>query len=494
MPENSLHGLLEQALAAFEQRDEEEALRSLLEAWRESRSELIVTLVNALSDRLIAGVPPLSCRPFAPEMQAHRPSDLPRMLAGFEETASAGLVDPLCRQMEAFLNWPADPRLTFALESMTRMNISANRKVLDQLAALFMYLRDPRSLESLRRLSKRRGMADRHVQQFAGIIDLITRQEVSPVDAEALALCAALEEARISRAKSEARSAPIREALLARVYSHPDDDDARLVLADHLLEQGDARGEFIMLQCASQPDKARIRELLGKYSEAWQVPLGPLVAPEDTRFERGFPVAVRMNVERRSELLYPLLPLPGPAWGTVREIDWKWSGPPEAAAWLAHPHVHALHHLRRTRAAIARRLGAHGLGVQRLELQGRLAVEAPEIFAALSGLPRLTWVDIPNGDLRDVELCANSPIARRLERFTLSVLRKWTLMATPLESVTVSLALLEREHFGQLAAAIRAAVGFGSRGLRIASRTELDAGERQFLQNAAAAYERVEWV
>ncbi|MFP2962767.1 TIGR02996 domain-containing protein [Myxococcus sp. 1LA] len=493
MSENSLHGLLAQALAAFEQREEEAALRSLLEAWRESRSALLVTLVSALSDRLIAGMPPLSCRPFAPEMQAHRPIDLPRMLAGFEQTASAELVDPLCRQMEAFLKWPADPRLTFALEAMTRMNISANRKVLDRLAALFMHLRDPRSLESLRRLSKRRGMADHHVQQFKSIIDLITRQEVSPVDAEALALCSALEEARICRAKSEARSAPIREALLARVYSHPEDDDARLVLADHLLEHGDARGEFIMLQCASQPDEARIRELSGKYSEAWHVPLGPLVDPAYTRFERGFPIAVQMKAERRSELPFPLSPPPGSAWGTVREIDWRWSGPPEAAAWLAHPNLHALQHLRRTRAAIGRSLGAHGVGVQRLELQGRLSIESPEIFTALSGLPRLTWVDIPDGVLRDVALCANSALARRLERFSLSVLRKWTLTATPLEPVTVSVVLLGREHFGQLAVAIRAAVGFGTRGLRIASQAELDAGERQSLQDAAAAYERVEW-
>ncbi|QDE80750.1 TIGR02996 domain-containing protein [Myxococcus xanthus] len=312
----------------------------------------------------------------------------------------------------------------------------------------------------------RLGADDRHGQQFEGIIELITLHEVLAVDAEALALCVALEESLFARAEFEARSAPIREALLARVYTYPDDDSARLVLADHLLEQGDAQCEFIMLQCSSQPDEARVRELLGKHSDAWQVPLGPLVAPAYTRFERGFPVAVQMNVERR-----PLLPLPspGPAWGTVREIDWEWSGPPEAAAWLAHPHVHGLQHLRRTRAVIGRRLGAHGLGVQRLELQGRLVVEAPEIFTALSGLPRLTWVDIPNADLRDVALCATSPIARRLERFTLSVRRNWTLAATPSEPVTVSVTLLERERCGQLSAAIRDAVGFGNRGLPCAS-------------------------
>lgn len=38
--------------------------------------------------------------------------------------------------------------------------------------------------------------------------------------------------------------------LRAAAYAAPDDDAPRLVLADHLLEQGDARGELVHVQCA----------------------------------------------------------------------------------------------------------------------------------------------------------------------------------------------------------------------------------------------------
>ncbi|WP_164012315.1 TIGR02996 domain-containing protein [Pyxidicoccus trucidator] len=489
MAESVLNGPLARALAAFEQREEEEALLRLLEVWRESRSERIAALVERVSDRLIAGMPRLPCQPFSPAMQQQRPIDLPRMLDGLLETAKQGLVEPLCRQLEGFRKWPADPRLTPALAAIARLNVTYHRQVLQDLCGLFMYLRDSRSLEALRRLGARQGAEDRHGGQFEGVIELITLQELPPLDAETRALVDALEEAIGARAEAEARSAPVREALLARVYAHPEDDSARLVLADHLLEQGDPLGDFIMLQCASQPDEARVRALLGKYAVPWQAPLGPLIAPSQTRFERGFPVAVQMAVERRQPL-----PPPGPAWGTVEAIDWNWSGPPEGAAWLADPHLHAVTQLSRTRAAIGRRLGAHALRLRSLELQGRLTVEAPEIFTALAALPHLTRVDLPDADPRDVSLCANSPLARRLERFTASVLGAWTLAATPSEEVTVAVTLLSSERFGQLAAVIRDAVGFGTRGLRLHSPHPLDSQALAMLEGAAAAYAHVEWV
>ncbi len=43
---------------------------------------------------------------------------------------------------------------------------------------------------------------------------------------------------------------PTTRALFAEVYARPDDDAPRLVLADHLLELGDPRGEFLALQLA----------------------------------------------------------------------------------------------------------------------------------------------------------------------------------------------------------------------------------------------------
>ncbi|NMO17049.1 TIGR02996 domain-containing protein [Pyxidicoccus fallax] len=488
MTDESLHGLLERALTAFEHREEEEALLRMLEAWRESRSERLAALVDTLSNRLMARMPPNWSQPSAPATPRHRPMDMARLLPDFLWPTNWGDAEQLSRQLEDFRTWPADPRLTPVLVTLTRMNISTHRQVLQGLCGLFAHLRDPRSLDTLRRLTRRKGPDGQHGQHFQRVLDAIIQHELVPLDEQALALCEALEGAIGARADTEARNAPLREALLARVYAHPDDDSARMVLADHLQEQGDALGEFIMLQYASQPDAARVRELLEKHSVTWQVPLGPHVTPEHTRFERGFPVAVQMNVGRRESLTPP-----GPAWGTVESIDWNGSGPPEAAAWLAHPHVHALKRLSRTRGAIGRGLGAHGLGVRSLELQGRLSTEAPDIFTSLTGLPHLTSVEIPQAETRDVMLCATSPMARRLKRFTVSVRTDWTLEATPSEAVTVSVALFNRERYGEFAAAIRHAVGFGTQGLRIRVPPDLDSTERQFLERATAAYAHVEW-
>lgn len=70
----------------------------------------------------------------------------------------------------------------------------------------------------------------------------------------------------------------------------PDDDVARLVLADHLTELGDAQGEFISIQLSAADGRtrglARIREreLLALHREAW-LPRG--VVARTAFFRRG---------------------------------------------------------------------------------------------------------------------------------------------------------------------------------------------------------------
>lgn len=78
-------------------------------------------------------------------------------------------------------------------------------------------------------------------------------------------------------------------ALFAHIYAHPEDDGARLVLADMLQLEGDPLGEFIALQFSPSTKKGnkRMRSLLKAHKESW---LGPdltrvLKSPE---FERGF--------------------------------------------------------------------------------------------------------------------------------------------------------------------------------------------------------------
>lgn len=82
--------------------------------------------------------------------------------------------------------------------------------------------------------------------------------------------------------------------LLARVHDAPDDDAAKLVVADALLERKDPRGEFIALQFkvwrgeATKEDRARVSALLSKHRASWLGPLGDVLEPESLVFEKGF--------------------------------------------------------------------------------------------------------------------------------------------------------------------------------------------------------------
>jgi uncharacterized protein (TIGR02996 family) len=84
--------------------------------------------------------------------------------------------------------------------------------------------------------------------------------------------------------------------LLAAIVARPDEDEPRLVYADHLQQRGDARGEFIAVQvalaagpAASHPDslRARERELVREHGARWRAELG-LNRKQARDFTRGF--------------------------------------------------------------------------------------------------------------------------------------------------------------------------------------------------------------
>ena len=89
---------------------------------------------------------------------------------------------------------------------------------------------------------------------------------------------------------------PAGAALLAAVLASPDDDGPRLVLADHLMQRGDPRGELIAVQCrlssgdAAAADRieleARERSLLAEHQVEWLRPLG--LEPSRAGWRRGF--------------------------------------------------------------------------------------------------------------------------------------------------------------------------------------------------------------
>jgi uncharacterized protein (TIGR02996 family) len=106
------------------------------------------------------------------------------------------------------------------------------------------------------------------------------------------------------------------EALFAAVYAAPDSDGPRAVLADYLLEQGDPRGEFIALQLAKQKSHAgerREKQLLELYELPWLGPLGAVVMPSTTVWERGFLCSAQARLHGET--------VGDPRWATVQKLQ-----------------------------------------------------------------------------------------------------------------------------------------------------------------------------
>jgi uncharacterized protein (TIGR02996 family) len=116
--------------------------------------------------------------------------------------------------------------------------------------------------------------------------------------------------------------------LLAAVYRDPDDDGPRLVYADWLEQQGDSRGELIVLQIAREngttSPKALRREkaLIKQHLKTLLGPLATVVSKASAGFERGFlahcSAVIKKPAQAETELKHD-------AWGTVHTL--RLSGP-----------------------------------------------------------------------------------------------------------------------------------------------------------------------
>ncbi|MBW2736065.1 MAG: TIGR02996 domain-containing protein [Deltaproteobacteria bacterium] len=100
------------------------------------------------------------------------------------------------------------------------------------------------------------------------------------------------------------KSAQQADALLAAIYDDAADDNVREVYADLLLERGDVRGELINLQLQAEgkttPQRKRERALLSAHAFEWLGPLAAVFQKSGLRYERGFPVAGRVNGQKLS--------------------------------------------------------------------------------------------------------------------------------------------------------------------------------------------------
>lgn len=142
------------------------------------------------------------------------------------------------------------------------------------------------------------------------------RPAADPAFAEVSAALVAYDQRIAGR---EARTAELLDA----VYANLADDGPRLVLADHLAEVGDPRGELIALQCQGGPltakQQARVRHLVDAHGKAWLGELGERsVLKDGLAFERGFVAKVRVRLYRWSDRPRTI---GNRIWSTVRDAD-----------------------------------------------------------------------------------------------------------------------------------------------------------------------------
>jgi uncharacterized protein (TIGR02996 family) len=320
---------LDTALEALEAGDDAAALDALLVAWRASRAPRIAELVGSVSKRIEARQSPIDehrdgVRDYWMAIaRQRRATDLPRLLADVPHKRSAPS-GPAAR-ISTLAQWPHDPRVTPGVVRLLERpklvaSIPNTCAYLARLVELAVAQDDPATLGQFEELADRLDQILHSSTRTAirvllesAIADALERLHARPNlarrRASDAAACARIER-HLERVQGSGAS------LFAEIAANPADDAPRQVLADHLLERGDPRGEFIALQL-SGTDPAREHALVAKHAKSWLGPLAGVVAIPKCRFERGFLVETTIDTDATE----PLRRVIGdPAWSTVERL------------------------------------------------------------------------------------------------------------------------------------------------------------------------------
>lgn len=422
--------LLARALEAARAGEDEAALAALVEAWGASHAAELVPAIDAIAGRIDERRPPLDGRgqrdAWVAVAKARDPADVGRLLASF-----AGDANLLGYRLGWLASFPPDPRIARAIIGLLDRPPRGRRmrEFCQELVEKAAGLDDPAVAERLAVLATaarprsprdRPPLANRGSRVREALLEagehLAQNPPAPPIPLSAAAVAIAAELAGPARdATRRARHARDAAELLAEVYANPDDDGPRLVYADLLGENGDPRGEFIVMQIERERTGAKVsareRALERQWQRAWLGPLEPCALRQGIVYRRGFVWALAHG---------PQACAPGePAWATVGELTVRSARyhPEGVGAYLCAPELRSLQRVVGLSTFELIRLSRAGKTlsdrITDVELEG---YADPAVLDVIPGVRRLGW------DLALTEEMLRALVAiPRLERVTAGI-------------------------------------------------------------------------
>jgi uncharacterized protein (TIGR02996 family) len=318
--------------------DFDRVLGALLAVWRAAPSRPLGDIIVKVGERartsmewMPKGVPPATA--------------IPSLL----ETLNAKGSKQGMLRLEAMATWPSDPRIDrWIAERYNEVPYTSTgaRPWWTRLLPLASRIIDPAASEALAQARTKRGQHDWVREYLDRIRTQIGEVADPPLAAETRAAIASLEKAATPKQHKHADTAA---ELLAAVLAKPDDEQARLVLADALMELGHPRGELIALQLEgtrrelTAAEKKREKEIIKSHRVELLGTLDGAIKPECT-FAKGFLTRAALRQDGSGKTEAAIAKCAGdPLWSTVEHLEG-----PEDWDITRHPVMRSLRSIRST--------------------------------------------------------------------------------------------------------------------------------------------------
>lgn len=396
--------------------DHEAVLRFLLEAWRVGHAPSIAALIQQVSVVVTAAQPAITGRTVGAREAAWK-----NLAASGDALVLGRLLrapwpkrdQDIEARLRALAEWPEDPRIG---DKVLAEFDDVTPRLFKSALRLVARVDDWSRIEPLRETIARRWVSAAFADETMATVRAhwdARRIRVLPLHDEAKTVLARIQRTYDARAAHTSEAVAVAEDLFATIYENPQDDGARLVLADVLQQHGDPRGELIALQhqAPSAKVEARIRKLLKKHGQTWLGPMHRDLRNDGWSFERGFPVCAVVDWPSPDRIRR----ITGHAeWATYEHVVFhkstSESACDEIVAFAQNPSMRSLRGLHGLTAPVFRALASAGVSLEAADLQ-----DDPTGLPAMKGLQTLGYLSYAR-----LEPLIASELWHQLEHFIIS--------------------------------------------------------------------------